>query len=170
MYNNSLPVGARLGNRYRRDANLNIDERCRLCLVGTGAGQRETFSHVFFQCPSTNGILLNFCNRYINDFDQNNIDRTLKRFILGHDNDGEFSLIDSVIFVLFFYEIWNGRQRSGRFSLPTIVLNMEFNFDGIIKSSSKLFDLALLIDNEWCRNWRERSGAPYGDGAQHWRG
>jgi len=170
LYNNSLPVRARLGNRYHRDPNINIDERCRLCIGGTGAGQRETFAHIFFQCPVISSLLCMFGTRFIENHNNNRKEFTIKRLILGHDKDGDYSVIECIISSLFFYELWNVKLRGGRTSLPTIVSNMEFIFDGIIKCNKSLYDLAVLTDNTWCRIWRERVGAPHGDGARHWRG
>jgi len=51
FFNNSLPVGARLGARYRANPNVEIDERCTFCTsTQIGAPAREDFVLLFFHC------------------------------------------------------------------------------------------------------------------------
>ena len=51
LYNNSLAVGARLSNRYQRDPDRIVDERCVFCRnEGYNIPMRETFMHLFYDC------------------------------------------------------------------------------------------------------------------------
>ena len=51
LVNNSLAVGARLGNRYARDAGRQVEVNCMLCKDDNyNLPIRETFSHLFFEC------------------------------------------------------------------------------------------------------------------------
>ena len=61
LVNNTLPVGARLGNRYLNDVNRAIDTNCPFCTsAGYNLPLRETFSHLFFECSLTNSLLKKF--------------------------------------------------------------------------------------------------------------
>ena len=51
LYNNSLAVGARLSNRYQRDPDRIVDERCVFCRNdGNNVPMRETFMYLFYDC------------------------------------------------------------------------------------------------------------------------
>ena len=67
LYSNSLLVAARTGNRYCNIAEADIDERCFQFMSGNfNVPWRETFSHVFFECPTTAAIYAHFCAKFLN--------------------------------------------------------------------------------------------------------
>ena len=66
LFHNSLPVAARLGNRYRNVPDTEIDERCFWCTINNfNVPGRETFGHVYFECPTTSEVLKNFAQNML---------------------------------------------------------------------------------------------------------
>jgi hypothetical protein len=59
--NNQLRVGARAAHFQQR-----ADSRCIFCrLINSNTQVRETFVHLFEQCPVTDRILTTFCNKFL---------------------------------------------------------------------------------------------------------
>ena len=84
LFNNSLPVGATMGNRYV--INNNVDTNCPFCTVpGFNLPLRETFGHLFFECPATKIVYEQFKARYWNEVDSND----LKKIIFLGLKDGK---------------------------------------------------------------------------------
>jgi len=162
LYNNSLPVGARLQNRHRLNPDTVIDERCKLCKVGFNVAPRETFQHIFFECDKTQ-YLLNRIKIDITGVDYDVL--TFKKRLFRHEaDDGCFDEILCIGNILFLYEIWHAKLCHKAPSIATIKENIIFKFDGIVRSAVRLKNIALYSENYWCRNWRLQLGVPDGYG------
>ena len=161
LFSNSLPVAARLGNRYRDDQFRDIDERCGWC-AGDGytVPARETFGHLYFDCPTTMAMLKKFAEKYLppglSDTDKK------KSVILGLDGEGEKDDYLQIVFIIFLYCIWQGKIRKRPISFPTIEENMFHLFNGIAESYKWVYDEAVNRDDFWSRSWRGRTGGGRG--------
>ena len=161
LFSNSLPVAARLSNRYRVDQNIDIDERCVWCRGdGFNVPARETFGHLFFDCPTTYTLLKKFADKYL---PPNISEAEIKRAVfLGLDLGGRKDDIMQMVGIVFLYCIWIGKIRRRPISFPTIEENMFLIFDGIADSYKWVSDMATNSDDYWSRNWRGRTGGGRG--------
>ena len=161
LFSNSLPVAARLGTRYRDDQYRDIDERCGWC-AGDGytVPARETFGHLYFDCPTTTAMLKKFAEKYLlpglSDTDMK------KTVILGLDGRGKKDDYLQIVFIIFLYCIWTGKVRKRPISFPTIEENMFHLFNGIAESYKWVYDEAVNRDDFWSRSWRGRTGGGRG--------
>ena len=162
LFNNSLPVGARLGNRYLLDPDRVIDVSCQFCTVpGFNLPLRETFKHLFFECPTTGNILEQFRNKYWPD---ENTETVTKLILYGTKNGKRIDSIRQVVSILFLHCIWKARSRK-KISFATVENNMEFIFTSIVKNNKKLTIKANCSNFSWCRTWwRDGDGDGLGHG------
>ena len=161
LYNNSLPVAARTGNRYRNVALADIDERCFWCMSENfNVPGRETFSHVFFECPTTAAIYANFCAKFING----NSTALQKRLLIffGMDEEEKVDQIMQIVGILLMFCIWEGKTRRKSLSYFTVECNMFFYFDNIIDNNKWLKSVLMTKDDIWCRYWRGRADSRRG--------
>ena len=110
LYHNSLPVAARTGNRYRNIPEVMIDERCFWCLQNNfNVPGRETFSHIYFDCPISSAIFSAFCTKYT-DPALSALERREYVF-LGMNRDKTVDPVIQIVGLLLMYCIWEGKIR-----------------------------------------------------------
>ena len=162
LVNNSLAVGARLGNRYVRDVDRQIDVNCMLCKDDNyNLPIRETFRHLFFECKVTNNVFSLFRAKYLQGI---GLDSARKLIFLGITDENNFSEIHLLVSVLFLFCVWKCRA-SKKISFATVENNMEFYYSGILKQNRFLLDQAVNSNYEWCRHWY-RGEDDHGEGQQ----
>ena len=161
LFSNSLPVAARLGNRYKNDPLQTIDERCGWCSRdGYNVPERETFNHIYFDCPTTSKLLAQFSDKYLDpNFSQA---ERVKAIFFGQTNLGDRDDILQITGIIFAYCIWAGKLRKKAISFFTIEENMFFLFDGIANSNSWVKKIVETKDDNWSRLWRGRTGGGRG--------
>jgi hypothetical protein len=154
LVRNSLPVNARLAGRYRNDAEIRVDERCRNCMqYGSAAtvGSRETFTHFFWECNYSASIIRCFKDKY---FENAREDVFKEFFFLGTNLDSEFCYFHRTLSVLLMFEIWKCRlDKKAKSSIATVELNMLHNFEKIFQGNNRVLTWFTNIDNPWCRKW-----------------
>ena len=155
LYHNSLPVAARLGNRYKNAPEIVVDERCFWCRTNFNVPGRETFSHVYFDCPITSSIFSSYCNKYLSQ-NLSIIDRR-KNVFLGMDREGKIDTVTQITGLLLLYCIWEGKIRKKNLSFSTVEANMFFCFDSILENNKWVKSLAISKNDVWCRSWRGRA-------------
>ena len=82
----------------------------------------------------------------------------LTKFFTGIDNNENLNLTSLVLSILFLYEIWNSKKKCVVPSMPTLIVNIENNFDAVVSSSIFFKNLVLISNSVWCRHWREARG------------
>jgi hypothetical protein len=156
FYNNSLSVGARLRARYAAGGG-NIDDRCSFCIkAGFAVPGRETFIHLFFECPQLIQIRDGFIRTYHSGTQD---DRTKTMLCVGGYNyvgsatHNFFVLMTSIFYN---YVIWQSRNKKTIPSIATICNEIDNYFDNVVICSKYVHDLALENGTPICRRWRER--------------
>ena len=130
--------------------------------AGAMVPDRETFIHLFFNCPFIVNLINDFMSRF---FPQGLSDEEKRIFLFtGIRPDGSASLMDTTINVLFLLEIWRGKKKLRVPGLETVLQNMIFSFDAIVNNGS-FVNIAINSNNLWCRYWRNTAGI-----ARHGRG
>jgi hypothetical protein len=150
---NSLPVNARLAARYRTAADVLVDEGCRLCKKSNNFGPipRETFVHLFYECPITAGTLSKFRNRY---FQRWTDDEFKNAIFTGTDRDGEYCLVLKTLMTTVLYEIWKSRMSVRTIpSLSTVELNVVSCFESMFMCSRPFKKQAIKTDLFFFRKW-----------------
>jgi len=146
LVNNSLPVKARLAHR----TDQYIDESCSVCAAGFDVRQRETFRHVFFECPSTTMVIEAYGNKY------NGGNAVTDAWLLfGISANETYCPAENLISLLLLYSIWYTRLNNKRVGWLTIEDNMSFLYKGILKASKKCLEMTNNSNNGWCRHWGE---------------
>ena len=151
LYNNSLPVKARVYHRTNNQGNA-FDQGCKICSNGYNVPLRETFNHLYFDCTTTTGIL----NRYIEKYNMLYTDEiAIKNLVFyGIKLDGTSDEISYISSILLLYSIWQFRNTSNRINFLTIEENMMYLFNGVVKCNKRIENMVITNDNTWCRNWR----------------
>jgi hypothetical protein len=156
FYNNSLSVGARLRARYVA-GGVNIDDRCSFCIkAGYAVPGRETFIHLFFECPQLIRIR-DFIIRTYHTASED--ERTKKMFcVAGYNHVGSVTYNFFVLMTSIFYNyiIWQSRNKKTIPSIATICNEIDNYFDNAAICSKFVYDLALENGTPICRRWRER--------------
>jgi len=136
FFNNAISTGDRLCNRYRNIVQ-DIAGSCAFCRAsGCGVPARETFAHVFLDCPFIRDKIDNFCMTYLGGMPADPDIRTL--LFTGIDGTDNINVISLVLSVLFFNEIWSSKKKCTVPSLPTIMFNVEFNFNTIVACNTRI--------------------------------
>ena len=121
---------------------------------------RETFTHVYFNCPTTSKLLAQFSEKYLDpNFSQ---EERVKAVLLGLTNLGNKDELLQIIGIIFVYCIWAGKLRKKAISFYTIEDNMFFLFDGMANSNNWLKRIVETKDDNWSRYWRGRTGSGRG--------
>jgi len=141
LVNNSLPVKARLMHRN----NPQVDDCCSCCATGFDVRQRETFRHVFFECPPTISCIESFRNKYGRG--------NTEWLFFGINNSGNYCPVENLISILLLYSIWHTRSTNRRVGWLTVEDNMVFLYKGILKANAKLRIMTNNSNNGWCRHW-----------------
>jgi hypothetical protein len=158
LFRNSLPVRARLYNRYN-DAQL--DQSCNLCRLDSnvnGPAHRETFCHLFWDCEYSTKIYEKFCEKY----DIVNDPTTLKQRLFFGIKNGKFNNVIMLQSLLLLHEIWRARNRNKRLSFVTVDRNMLWEYTAIAKTCRVILHEAEIVNENWFRSWR--AGYQYGRG------
>ena len=117
LYSNSLPVAARLANRYRNVQETEIDERCFWNTKDNfNAPGRETFCHVFFEHP-TSALILTFRTKCLMGIPEVELKPLI---IAGIDNEGKIDSISQIESILLLFCIWEGKLRKRALSYYTV--------------------------------------------------
>ena len=158
FFNNSLSVGARLGARYA-GGGIIIDQRCTFCVkAGSLIPARETFPHLFYDCPSVSPLRNQFNNRYMYPAN-NNVDEKLFAFTGLSNNVHTADSFFLVLTCLFFnYTLWQAKLKKTVPSIATVCQEIDNHFDNVANVSAKLKNLAIDSGTPLCRRWRERRG------------
>jgi hypothetical protein len=156
FYNNSLSVGARLKARYAA-GGVNIDDRCSFCIKsGYAVPGRETFSHLFYECPQ----LIQVRDLFIRTFhSETNNEGTKKMLCVAGCNpigSQSYNLFVSLTSIFYNYTIWQSKLKKIVPSFATICNEVDNYFDNAVTCSNFVKDLAIENVSPICRRWRER--------------
>ncbi len=155
FYNNSLAVGARLAARYEK-SGIVVDSRCTFCVKsGSLVPNRETFMHLFFECPYINRTVLDFASLMM----RNEIDVGKQRMgiltgtyenVTGHD-----ALFFTLTSIFLCYSVWLARGKKSVPSIATLCNDVDQFFLQVTLCSKKISELAEISNVTVCRRWRE---------------
>jgi len=156
FYNNSLSVGARLKARHAA-GGLNIDDRCSFCIKsGYAVPGRETFIHLFYECPQLIPVRDLFIRTFLSD---TNNERTRKMLcvagcdIAGSASNNFFILMTSIFYN---YTIWQSRHKKIVPSFASVCYEIDNHFDNAVTCSNYVKELSTENVTPICRRWRER--------------
>jgi len=156
FFNNSLPLGARLVNRYRNVNHNNISDCCTFCQIRNyGVPERETFKHLFFSCPALEDACTRFADKYFSN-DLSHVEK-MQCFFTGSTDEIPHK-VDLIVCVLFAHEIWQSKLLKKIPNFTTVEFNMRCKFDILIDISKKFKESVVNSDSLWCRHWRIVNG------------
>jgi hypothetical protein len=149
--NNLLGLNSRI-NHFNRL----INEDCTFCTVNKKLpAPRETFIHLFFNCPETSATLLAFETKYLENLDLNTVEKKRLFWFFGTTDKKLkcikkfFGLTTSVIL----YYVWDCKLRKVRQSLASC-LNFYFYYMELIrKLNPALREEMSKINLDLCRYW-----------------
>jgi len=157
--NNSLPIGSRLGGRYRNNAAVNIDERCTFCLKGNvGVPAREQFVHLFYDCTVLKPCVDRFLGKYAEGVLSDEEKRSFLFTGVGPEGDVTDTRLNILLTFLFNYFIWQCKLAHRLPSFASIENDMLTIFDASLNISRKLSNKANNGQSYVSRSWRNRHG------------
>jgi exonuclease III len=148
--NNSLPLNNRTANFLQ-----NINEACSFCrIINPETRQRESFSHLFFDCPVTRTVLNGFLR--ISQIRIQGNDPNLKNVFWYGIRNGTLDKDFLIIFEVFRFCIWKSKTRK---KIPTALAVTEqskdvFHTIGTIKPGI----IASIQRNNLCPNFLQALG------------
>jgi len=154
FYNNSLAVGARLAARYEK-SGIVVDSRCTFCVKsGSMVPNRESFIHIFYECPCINRTVLDFASLMLIDED----DAVKKRIgiLTGfYDNvGGSDTLFLTLTSIFLCYSVWQAKGKKIIPSLASLCNDVDQLFLQVTVCSKKISELAEISNVPVCRRWR----------------
>jgi hypothetical protein len=157
FFNNSLSVGARLNARYRA-GGIVIDDRCSFCVKsGINAPGRETFTHLFYDCPQ----LISIRNLVLRTYISNTDDERKKKLLIVAGCSGPVPANQNFLILLtsIFYNftIWQWKLKKIIPSVTTVFFEIDNHFDNAVTCSNFIKNLATESVVPICRRWRERN-------------
>jgi hypothetical protein len=149
--NNLLGLNCRVSHFNRL-----VSEDCTFCTLNKSLpAPRETFIHVFFNCPETAATLAAFENKYFYSLDLNTEERRRLFCFFGttdrklKDCKKFLSLTTSV--VLFY--VWDCKLRKGKQSLASCLNFYFYHMEIVQKMSPSLKEEMSKINLDLCRYW-----------------
>jgi len=150
LHNNLLGLNVRVAH-----FNQNVSRGCTFCtLEGTVPVPDETFSHLFFSCPSgPNTVTLRFLEESFPELELNTIEKRKKALFLFEYADIENNLFLSVISMAVLWYIWSCKLKKMRLSLNSLKLSLHNTIDPMLKISGPLRHSKSLINTAFTRTW-----------------
>ena len=151
-----------MGKRYKLDPVRVIDVNCQFCTTpGFNLPIRETFKHLFFECPTTGNMLEKFRSKY---WPNETTESVTKLILYGTRNGKKIDITEHLVAILFLHSIWKARCQK-KISFFTAENNMDFWFTSIVKNNRMLTNQANASNCFWCRTrWRDGDGDEHGHG------
>jgi hypothetical protein len=158
FFNNSLSIGSRLQARYAAGGAV-IDDRCTFCVKsGSGVPGRETFFHLFYDCPYLVNLQSQYMSIYlvyVNDDVSKKLGCIAGCITAGTSIDNFFILMTSIFF---YCTIWQWKLMNKVIpSIATVCMEIDNHFDNAILCSNLVKNLATDSRTPVCRRWRERT-------------
>jgi hypothetical protein len=154
FYNNSLAVGARLAARYER-SGIVVDSRCTFCVKsGSLVPNRESFMHLFYECPCINRTVLDFASVMMIDGDDVNKKRI--GILTGYYENvgGNDALFLTLTSILLNYSVWLAKGKKIIPILASLCNDVDQQFLQVTVCNKKISELAELSNIPVCRRWR----------------
>jgi hypothetical protein len=130
LYHNILGLNSRVAH-----INPQRDPSCFFCLKsGNLPAELESFSHFFWHCPTTQGLIKKFFDSYLT------IECSFSAMHLGcytEENKHKFSVPLAIIGGLFKFVLWNFKLRKRLPTWPSVVSDFFFIFSSMLGASRK---------------------------------
>jgi hypothetical protein len=136
--------------------NRNISEACTFCTLNNIApAPRETFSHIFFDCPETDRTFKSFEQKYLDVLDLDTENKRRVFWFLGlingrQESKSKFYQMSSGTIL---YYVWDCKLRKAKQSFAGCLNFYFFHIDIMRKLSAKLKEEMQGIDLDLCRYW-----------------
>jgi hypothetical protein len=155
FFNNLLGINSRLGHFV-----ANINEGCTFCTIRSVLPvHRETFKHLFFDCPETDKTLKGFEDKYFNFI--NTSDERLTFWFLGSIKTNpkfENNLFLRMTMIVIQFFIWECKLNKRVQSLSSC-LNFYFYHMEILRKVNKKLQYNMgKTDLDLCRYWNSERG------------
>jgi hypothetical protein len=148
---NILGINTRVSH-FNRDVN----RHCTFCaLKNKNPCPDETFLHLFFDCPETNKVLLDFLRNYCPELIVKNNDVKKKFFFIGMNwnTDSVDNLFLEVLALVIMHSIWDCKLRKQLPVLMKIVNDISF-YIGNAKALRNIMRIGMDNNLHICRNWQ----------------
>jgi Reverse transcriptase (RNA-dependent DNA polymerase) len=149
--NNLLGLNSRVHHFNRL-----VNEACTFCSIGNRIpAPRETFSHIFFDCPETEQTLKRFETKYLESLDLNTEEKRRMFWFLGQKSgqvteNNKFLQISAGTIM---YYVWDCKLRKAKQSFAGCLNFYFFHLDIVRKLSAKFKDEMLGTNLDLCRYW-----------------
>jgi hypothetical protein len=151
MTNNLLGLNSRVHhfNRF-------VDEGCTFCALNNLLPvPRETFIHLFFDCPETAKTLMSFENEYLQELNLNTVTERKKFWFLSLHVDvvvNKNTFLNLTTLVILFY-VWECKLQKKRQSFGSALNYFFYHMDIIRKISSQTRTEMTKLNLDLCRYW-----------------
>jgi hypothetical protein len=128
FYGNILGTNDRISH-----FNAEKDPSCYLCKKGQLPAPLESFTHIFYDCPTINGVITLFINKYLNI----EIDRMLYFSGYSGENERDNYCVNLVLDALR-YNIWQYKLTGLNISFASMDLEVNNLLESILNTSKKI--------------------------------
>ena len=160
FFNNSLGINSRIAARYR-NRNGAMNDLCTFCVKsGTANPQRETFLHIFYECPQIAALRERALSIFFPPL-PNAQEKRLCYMSGIAGNAGEDRFIFILTSVLINYTVWQYKLKKIVPGIASLITDVDNLFDSAVIASESLKIIATTNASPLCRRW---SAARHGRG------
>jgi exonuclease III len=150
--NNILGINSRVHHFNRQ-----VSEGCTFCQINNSLPvPRETFLHLFFDCPETQKTLLAFEGKYLSDIDLSSLALRKKFWFFGmvkENNHMTTKCFFQLVTITIMFYVWNCKLKKIVQSFASCKNFFFYHMDLSKKVSSSLRNEMEGIDIDLCRHW-----------------
>ena len=149
--------GNSLGINVRISHFIDVpDRKCTFCrLTSDNTNYEETFTHLFFHCPTTRHLQTSFLNKYFPEVSRDLTEQKKFFFTMSFLNNNKrcFNYFVSTAILVFQFLIWEFKLKKRKPSFLTLEIEFFHNFDKIYTVSGLLKNVQNDYNFELCRNF-----------------
>jgi exonuclease III len=157
FFNNLLGIKSRIGHFVAR-----VDEGCTFCTLRSMIPTpRETFFHLFFECPETDRTLKGFEDRYLSSLNLDNVSaRTLFWFFgtIPDNLESRDSIFFRLTMIIVQYYVWDCKLQKRNQSLSSCLDFYFFHMEIVRKVNKKVSKTMSKVNLDLCRYWQTERG------------
>jgi hypothetical protein len=152
FFNNSLGLNTRIAARYRNRQG-GINDTCTFCVrSGSANPQRESFSHIFYDCPQIAVVRNRAFSTYFPPVANENEKRLCYMSGIAR-NAGDDRFIFILTAVLINYTVWQYKLKKIVPSIASVTMDVDNLFESAVSVSDSLKEVASTNASPLCRRW-----------------
>jgi hypothetical protein len=133
-----------------------VSDECTFCVKrNLRPAPRETFLHLFFNCPESAATLTTLQSKYFQELGLITEEKKIKFWFLGVLEESECDALVFLFCITTMFYIWECKLKKNFQLVSSCELFLKFHFDTMMRISKKLHISFTNSDIAFCRRWRD---------------